>query len=89
MNIQPFFNRFLSLPEHLQAQVMDYADFLSVRHQNGHEEHFEEIDENEPLTPEMEAFLDERLEKMKKHPGKRRLSDDFIKELRKERGYEV
>ena len=56
--IQNIPNRVDALPQELQRQILDYIDFVISKYQSNFE-----------LNDEEKAFLDHRMEKMKKNPS--------------------
>ena len=87
MNTQVFIDQFMALPPHLQSQVMDFTAQITSQPANQAPELFEEVDENEPLSPEMEAFLEERERAMDADPDGNLPLDEALELIRKKMGY--
>jgi len=86
MNPDHLLKRLSLLPENLQLQVLDYIEFLINRYSVQSEGELEEY-ENEELSPELKALLEERLADYKKNPQDVVTWDEVKAKFNKKYGY--
>ena len=82
------------LPEQLQQKVVDFIEFLTMKYlKDGIDGDFDlsrqSRDENEELSDELKAFLDERIAAHKANPEGASKAEDFLEEIKKKYGFKL
>ena len=87
MNKQTITDQLALLPEHLQREVYDFIEFLTMKYfEDGTGEYF---DDNEELSDELKAFLDERIAAHRANPEGASKAEDFHEEIKKKYGFKL
>jgi len=82
MNNELVLQRFALLPENLQAQALDYIEFLIQRYTE-----LEDVDEVEEISPELKALLEERIAEYEKNPQNVVTLEEIEDKFNKKYGY--
>ena len=82
MNSDLLLQRFNTIPEELQLQVLDYIDFLIIRYKIYDKENLQE-----ELSPEIKELLDKRIADYEKNPHKVKAWQEIEDRLLKKHKY--